>query len=399
MKRALKFGIFGRSKEEAAPEGEPAQTEVKSLYDQLHDRTIELAEGDVWPPDGMPPLDWGKVAGRITVPAGAVTGILEGRTLIDAKTLKTLNPAPVGADIDDATQYSIELSSVVPQIQDLLGPVEEDDGPPPAFLTAFTMLAQEDSLRLEVQKHGKEDGVDPAKEIPGEGETKKDDQPAKRRLSFRPVRTRAEDSPPPLPPSDHKDTASHEVTIDPPHPIEPLLAFHSGTPPVGEADESLANDHANNAQGKLADIPRRRFVEEPGSQGLERLQEIFMTSEPLPGPRVASLIQKYPGVTGALIMLEGAGVLGGEIPEQLNLDAALQAAEVCKKVDRFLRAVEGGKQGKETFITVTSSMTISLTLSGRIVLFVSHQGRKLPPGLAQRLTAIAEALNLIYVTN
>ena len=121
-----------------------------------------------------------------------------------------------------------------------------------------------------------------------------------------------------------------------------------------------------------------------------------MTSKPLDGRRVASLVQELPGVNGALILLEGGVVLGGQLPEGLSLEAALQAPEVLKNFTRFINEVEAGQKTESRFVSVTSATTISLVASGQIVLLVSHQGRKLPPGLATRLTQIAEALNLIY---
>ena len=121
-----------------------------------------------------------------------------------------------------------------------------------------------------------------------------------------------------------------------------------------------------------------------------------MVDEPLDGRRVALLLQQFPRVTGALILLEGGAVLGGRLPDWLSLEAALQAPEVLAHFTRFITELEAGRQAQSTFVTVTSTTTISLVRSGQIVLLVSHQSRKLPPGLAQRLIETAEALNLIY---
>ena len=121
-----------------------------------------------------------------------------------------------------------------------------------------------------------------------------------------------------------------------------------------------------------------------------------MVSEPLNGRRVALLLQQFPGVTGALILLEGGPVLGGKLPDSLSLEAALQAPEVLANFIRFIVQLEAGRKAQSRFVSVTSATNISLVRSGQIVLLVSHQNRKLPPGLAQRLTETAEALNLIY---
>jgi hypothetical protein len=131
-------------------------------------------------------------------------------------------------------------------------------------------------------------------------------------------------------------------------------------------------------------------------QGVERLQEIFMTSRPLDGRKVASLVRELPGINGALILLEGGVVLGGQLPDSLSLKAAVHAPEVLKNFTRFICEVEAGRKVQSVFVSVTAATTISLIASGEIVLLVSHQSKILPPGVAKRLTETAEALSLIY---
>jgi hypothetical protein len=121
-----------------------------------------------------------------------------------------------------------------------------------------------------------------------------------------------------------------------------------------------------------------------------------MTSRPLDGRRVASLVQELPGINGALILLEGGVVLGGQLPESLSVEAALQAPEILKNFIRFIHEVEAGQTAQSEFVSVMAATTISMAASGEIVLLVSHQARTLAPGVAKRLTETAEALNLIY---
>jgi hypothetical protein len=92
----------------------------------------------------------------------------------------------------------------------------------------------------------------------------------------------------------------------------------------------------------------------------------------------------------------GTSALGGQLPESLNMEAALQTPEVLRNFLQFILELEEGEPKTPRFVTVTSANTISLVSSGQIVLLVSHQGRKLPPGLAQRLTETAQALDLVY---
>jgi hypothetical protein len=129
---------------------------------------------------------------------------------------------------------------------------------------------------------------------------------------------------------------------------------------------------------------------------MERLQDIFMTSQTLDGRTVAALVQDLPSVTGALIMLQGGVLLGGQLPESCNQEAALQAPELLKRFVDFVDAVLGSGTN---FIAVSAATPLSLVVSGEVVLVVSHRSKKLPPGLARRLTETADALNLIYGTS
>jgi hypothetical protein len=121
-----------------------------------------------------------------------------------------------------------------------------------------------------------------------------------------------------------------------------------------------------------------------------------MTSKPLDGRRVASLVREWPGVNGVLILMEGGVVLGGQLPEWLSLEAALQTPVVLKSITCFISEVERGQNADTRIVTVTSVTTISLVASGSVVLLVSHEDKKLPPGLSTRLAQTAQALNQIY---
>jgi hypothetical protein len=180
---------------------------------------------------------------------------------------------------------------------------------------------------------------------------------------------------------------SNDVTQAAPVKIEPE-ARHKAMPETGLEKQPIPRG--------VPELQPRQLDEDLALQGAERLQEIFMTSRPLDGRRVASLVQELPGINGALILLEGGVVLGGQLPESLSLEAALQAPEVLKNFTRFISGVEAGQRAQSAFVSVSAATTISLVASGEIVLFISHRGRTLPPGVAKRLTETAEALNLVY---
>jgi len=72
--------------------------------------------------------------------------------------------------------------------------------------------------------------------------------------------------------------------------------------------------------------------------GLERLQEIFLTDDFLDARLVAKLLRAFPKVKGALILLEDGTVIGGDLPEGFQLDAAFAAPVCSERVGNLLIA-------------------------------------------------------------
>jgi hypothetical protein len=362
MKREINFSSIFRRKDGQQPiPSEPAVN--AALVQQLAQRQITLKEGQLTPiTEEAPPLDWATVSGQVTLLASTVDGILEGRARIRAEHLKRLTPPPVGAEVPDATEYALSLAALIPQIADLLQTAVPESDPSTEtgpsrladFETPFTALAKEDSIKFA--------GAGAPEQF---GQAAAVQNTAAQKLK-----------PPPIEPREPPDRVS-----------APTEQF----PPERAPEEAPVDAEA--------DSLRRRPGDDPARRGLERLHEIFMVSEPLDGRRVALLLRQFPEVTGALILLEGGAVLGGQLPDALNLEAALQAPEVMAHFIRFIVELESGQKVNSHLITVNSATTISLARSGQVVLLVSHQKRKLPPGLAQRLTETAEALNLIYANS
>jgi hypothetical protein len=328
---------------------------------QLAERQITLKEGQLKPlTQETPPLDWATVSDQVTLQASTVEGILEGRARIRAEHLKRLTPSPVGAEVPDATEYAVSLAALIPQIADLLqtapperGPSTEAGTSPTDFETPFTALAREDSIRF-ARAGAPPQQLTQAAAVPNT-------------VTQKP-------KPPPT---------------EPPEPPDRVSAPTSQLPPEMAPEEAPVDAQAD----------RCRPGDDRARRGVEQLHEIFMVSEPLDGRRVALLLRQFPEVTGALILLEGGAVLGGQLPDALNLEAALQAPEAVAHFIRFIVELESGRKVNSHLITVNSATTITLVRSGQVVLLVSHQRRKLPPGLAQRLTETAEALNLIYANS
>jgi len=376
--KSIKFRSIFRREDGQQPTLPSEPTGHSLLAQQLGERKITLKESDLSPlTEQTPPLDWVTVSGQVTLLASTIEGLLEGRARIRAEYLKRLTPSPVGAEVPDATEYSVSLAAVIPQIEDLLQTTEAEIGRstetdtnrPPEFETPFTALAKEDSQRLasvNSNRRKQQNSQEPREEA----------APVAEHVTQQPEQVDR----PPL-----DETLRDARQERPPNRVSaPMRRF---------APERKPEEHPGR---EGADGLRYEPGDDPAGRGVEQLQEIFMVNEPLDGRRVALLLRQFPEVTGALILLEGGAVLGGQLPEALNLEAALQAPEVLAQFIRFIVELEAGREVESQFITVYSATTISLVRSGQIVLLVSHQRRKLPPGLAHRLTETAEALNLIY---
>jgi hypothetical protein len=383
MRRSVNFGSIFRRKEDLRPAQSSEQAEVLSKV--LAERMITFKEGDLKPmsPE-IPALDWTTVGGQITVQGAAIEGLLEGRARIRAQQLKNLTPSPIASETPDSTEYEVSLAAVVPQIQDLLGSSQSEATGQPEYETPFTVLAREDNARFANGIDRQQEGQENPPELQAEARDSENHQ------TQRPEAKTPQGK-------QGGPTTSNET------PLVEAERFAPGSSkvfsvPINQFRSQADKDQptSDNPSG-VHHLPQgRRSEEELARRGLERLQEIFMLSEPLDARRVAFLLRQFPGVTGALILLDGGAVLGGELPDCLSMEAALQGPEVLRKFIRFIVELEPGRTAQTRFITVTSATTISFIHSGQIVLVVSHQSRKLPPGLAQRLTETAEALNLIY---
>jgi hypothetical protein len=427
MKRSINFSSIFRRNEDQLPPPADDQTDDAALAERLRERSIKLERGDLEPvSSASPPLDWDAVDGHITVPAAAVEGILEGRARIRAADIKSLSPSPLASDTPDQSEYIVALPTLIPQIQDLLGTGKPELVPEAEYETPFTILAKQDGARFAEQNDGEKkvesrersqsdllprspDAVGPSKgglsaqELEPEEKKEKQKEPGAVNAEPPVLTLRTLRRAPPHPGAQTKPT---EAALDGEHNKVHRQEMKNEAPKLPDP-ENIARIERFESQEKAEEtvlgesavtpLDSRRWDVDasPAGRGMGLLQEIFMTSEPLDGRRVASLVRQFPGVTGALILLQGGAVLGGQLPECLNMDAALQVPEVLAKFLRFILELEGASTAPR-FVTVTSTNTISLVSCGQVVLLVSHQGRKLPPGLAQRLTETAQALCLVY---
>jgi hypothetical protein len=427
MKRSINFSSIFRRKDDQLPSPADDQTDNAALAERLRERSIKLERGDLEPvSSASPPLDWDAVDGHITVPAAAVEGMLQGRARIRAADIKSLSPSPLAPDTPDQSEYIVALATLIPQIQDLLGTGKPELVPEAEYETPFTILAKQDGARFAEQNDGEKklesrerspsdvlplspDAVGPSKgslsaqELQPEEKKEKEQEPGAvnaeppvltlRTLRHAPPHPGVQTKPPEAPLDGERNRIHRQEMKNkaPKLPDRENIARIERFESQEKAEETVLGESA------VTPLDSRRWDVDasPAGRGMGLLQEIFMTSEPLDGRRVASLVRQFPGVTGALILLQGGAVLGGQLPESLNMDAALQAPEVLAKFLRFILELEGASAAPR-FVTVTSTNTTSLVSCGQVVLLVSHQGRKLPPGLAQRLTETAQALDLVY---
>ena len=445
--KPLKFGnsIF-RSKGTQGPDPSADKTVRIAALDRLAGRQITLKEGDILPLNEVNrSLDWEATGGEIVVPISAITGILEGRATIKAHELRKLSSNFVSPDTEDEAEFKLSLQAVVCQIQDLLDLSEAKKPEDPVYETPFTVIASEDDARLADRKRKRGEKlaegaapmhtkaaelVDPVK--PGSPEAT--ERPiinlsALRSLAKERVQeTPGLENPLSIANQNQRDKVEAEQDVSQngkkaEHPIpsdaaktsqRKLKVLELPAPGVNQSGPGEESPQSNKppepdpveaatspaAPSELRKLARSLNLVEPPvldedltRQGMERLQDIFMTSQTLDGRTVAALVQDLPGVTGALIMLQGGVLLGGQLPESCNQEAALQAPELLKRFVDFVDAVLGSGTN---FIAVSAATPLSLVVSGEIVLVVSHRSKKLPPGLARRLTETADALNLIY---
>ena len=448
--KPLKFGnsIF-RSKGTQRSDPSADKTVRIAALDRLAGRQITLKAGDIFPLSEVKrSLDWEATGGEIVVPISAITGILEGRATIKAIELRRLSSSLVSPDTVDEAEFKLSLQAVVRQIQDLLDLLEAKKPEDPVYETPFTVIASEDDARLADRKRKREGGLAEGAgpnhtKAPELGETVKPEAveaPDRPVISLSALRSLAKERSQQAPGrefphaienqnrgeevQEEQDGSKNGKKVE--LPISSATAKTSqqkskvlelptlGADETGSGEESPQRNKKpepgpveaaalSEAPSELRKpTPKLDLVEPPvldeefTRQGMERLQDIFMTSQTLDGRTVAALVQDLPSVTGALIMLQGGVLLGGQLPESCNQEAALQAPELLKRFVDFVDAVLGSGTN---FIAVSAATPLSLVVSGEVVLVVSHRSKKLPPGLARRLTETADALNLIYGTS
>jgi hypothetical protein len=355
--------LFKRKEEGALPVARDNTREI------LNERDVLVREGELF--DGQSPASvvWSKVGGAISVKADKILGILEGRTRIKAAVLHELYPGLFEKPPNPGTEFTIPLQAVVTQLQDVFAGVFPEEAALEDFDTPFGQLAREDEARF---KNGRAD------------------RPAKiRSYETTAIPTTFDQSigeivPPTARNGTRSDLESQVVREEPPKPvIEELFPV----PESGHPDSAGAVLFAG-APNIQSDKKRR--------QGYARLQELYLTDEPLDGSKVASLILQLPGVAGVVIMLSDGAVLGGGLSGGLSEGLLSLTPDFVRHLLGFTQDIQGGPP---SFATICSdAFQVSVTIGGDVLILSAHEGKRLPPGLRERLVATAQAVNMIYGT-
>jgi len=367
---------------------------------ELADQTILLRPEDFIDNDsGSGTLDWSRVnRSEIRVQFKDTNGLMEGRVAIAAGVLRRSYPGLVPPALTDDVQLPISLKTVVLQLQNCLraANAETPTASPTDFDTPIAQVAREDEGFSKLERTALSD--------PPRAESGNQPQLTEDLSPFPLIREKPQSLPPnppaiqvTWPPADAPASPSTKMRSDPfkdlpnvgPRTDDRKFEASSPEPKIRTCPEvmrSVAPKTNSEFAAQVPDKPLRRV-------GLERLQEIFLTDDFLDARQVAKLLRAFPKVKGALILLEDETVMGGDLPEGFNLDAAFAAPDLLRASRKFVDTLNGSSV---TAVTLLSDIPISVFLEQKVCILIAHEGRGLLPGMRERIGDIAKALNAMY---
>jgi hypothetical protein len=376
--------------------------------DALKDRDVTIREGELLDGNAPAPVDWSELGGAMTVKAGKILGVLEGRTRIKGGVLQELHPGKVTGHLNPEAEYNIPLQVVVTQIQDIFSSTALAVTKLEGLETPFAELAREDEARFKQELRdlpfGRETAVP---KLLGENNTsgKTSESALVRRYETGGCEVMLKEETTPVDGATLTEGSSRQDGKDP----------HLASPPPDGAGATTEGQLAPSEQPKPAierlgsvpefcnasssmplSPPEVRYVQTHSSrrEGHERLQELYLTDEPLDGSKVADLVFQLPRVTGVAIVLSDGAVLGAKLGGGISEELLRMAPEFAKHVSGFAEIIPGGPT---TFITFFGQvLQISLVIVGNVLMLVGHEGKNLPPGLRERLIATTQALDTFY---
>jgi hypothetical protein len=399
--------LFKRKQEDSAPPfaGDDAG-------DALKDRDVIIREGELLDGNSPARIDWSKVGGTVTVKAGKILGVLEGRARIKAGVLEELYPGKFTSQLNPETEFNIPLQVVVAQLQDIFHRTPLAVANLEDLETPFAELAREDEARFKkglqdqpsvgqstVPKSLDEDdttGRTSGSALVHPGEARSCDVTLREQTmptdgaaftkggSKRGGSDDDAESHVGNPPSNgaRVDTESHLARSE---QLKPAIERLGSAPEFRHAPSTM-----------LLSPPEIRHVQTHSSrrEGYERLQELYLTDEPLDGAKIANLVFQLPRVTGVVIMRSDGAVLAAELGGGITEELLSLVPDFVKRVSVFTEIIPGGPTRFITFFG--HALQISLVRGGDVLMLVGHEGKNLPPGLRERLIATTQALNNFY---
>jgi hypothetical protein len=364
---------------------------------ELADQTIILRPEDFIDHDsGRDALNWSNLnPAEIRVQFRDTNGLMEGRVAIAASAIRRNYPSLIPPAIQDGVQFPISLKTVVLQLQNCLRATSAETLAAASidFDTPIAQVAREDEGFLKLERAAESDSIR-AKPM-NQPELRPEPDP------FPLIREKPQ-SAPPNPPAiqvtwSPSSAPSPEIRSDPFKNL-PKVGPRTGdgksemTSPDREIPASphvlgpIVPKTGSEWVAQVSDKPLRRL-------GLERLQEIFLTDDFLDARQVAKLLRAFPKVKGALILFEDGTVLGGELPDGFNVAASFAAPNLFRASREFANALNGSNI---VAITLLADAPISVFLERKICILIAHEGRGLLPGMRERVSDIANALNAMY---
>ncbi|MBV8815993.1 MAG: hypothetical protein JO271_15995 [Verrucomicrobia bacterium] len=373
--RNLKSNAHSSSSESAAIE--PTDPWI------IEDQEIVLHPED-FASESATALNWAALEPKeVRVKLKQTDGLMEGKVTLAATVLRELYPGLVSDLLKEEIRFSLSLRSVVLQLQSVIGSsskLSQTSGSAD-FDTPIAQVAREDDGFFKLERHTRESAT---KEASGSEDApffplireKNEPRPELREIPAVPVVA-------PVP--EQRPLPKAPVRVDPFADLpKPRIGPQPPTSPlsvVGTSDAAVPGKQ----EPSLAKPLRRR--------GLERLQELFLTDDLLDAAQVAQSLRAFPKVKAVLILLDDGSVLGGELPPNYQFASASSAPALMRAVRDFGTALTKTEVSALTFLADTP---ISIFLEGRVCILVAHEGRGLLPGMRDRFTDIAKALDALY---
>ena len=85
--------------------------------------------------------------------------------------------------------------------------------------------------------------------------------------------------------------------------------------------------------------------------------------------------------------------MGGDLPEGFELEAAFAAPGLLRASREFVRTLNGSNVAA---VTLLADIPISVFLERKVCILIAHEGRGLLPGMRERISDIAKALDAMY---